>query len=136
MNNIPPKLRREMAADPLYTVCARKGYHGHECQGRITWEHVTTWAGKQLQMKSFIIPLCSYAHSVGRFQDGGDLDKGINMWIALTRASDDELLELSRKGTDYFQMRYMMNKKYGEWVAPRISEKRVFNGINYGTILQ
>ena len=86
-------MREEMANDPYYQSCARNVLlHDHICQGRITWEHSMYYAGKKIQEKWAIIPLCEYAHSVGPFMDGGILNKEINRWIALNRADDNELM--------------------------------------------
>lgn len=116
MNNIPKKLRAQLADDPYYYVCARKGLHGHICGGRITWEHVLINAGKQLQKRAFIIPLCAKAHAVDKFQDGGDLKKDVNLWIALNRATEEEILAIS-KAQNYFITRAYLNKKYGTYHA-------------------
>lgn len=114
MGHIPPKLKKEILADPFYRQCARKGLQGHECEGRITFEHAIIFAGSQVQKKWAIIPLCAKAHSVDEFQDGGDLHKGINRWIAFNRATDGELLEIS-KATDYFLERTRLNKVHGPY---------------------
>lgn len=112
MNNIPQKLRKELANDPFYKLCARRGLFGHVCGGKITWEHAMYYAGKQLQARWAIIPLCAKAHSVNEYQDGGDMDKHLNEWIALSRATDDDLLPIC-KVIDYFHYRSFLNKKFG-----------------------
>lgn len=117
MNNIPTKLRRELAADPYYKHCAREGLQGHECAGRITWEHAMYYAGTQLQKRWAVIPLCAKAHNVDAWQDCGDLDKEINVWIALNRAGDEDMLEIS-KSRDYFLYRGYLNRKYGKLEVP------------------
>lgn len=111
MNNIPPKLRDELAHDPYYTVCALKKLFNHRCEGRITWEHALIFAGKQVQARFAIVPLCEKAHSVNNFQDGGELNKERNVWVALNRGSDEELLAIS-KSTDYFLERHRLNKLF------------------------
>ena len=131
MNNIPRKLRAELAADPFYRACARKGLHGHKCAGRITWEHAFIYAGKQVQKKWAIIPLCAKAHAVDEFQDGGDMNKEINQLIALSRAADEEILEISR-ARNYFLYRAHLFKKYGVYSPPQFSDIHTGNpGINY-----
>lgn len=110
MNNMPPKLRQELQADPEYTKCARHKDGG--CDGRITWEHAIIFAGKQVQKRWAIIPLCEYHHAVNKHQDGSGLDKQKNICIALNRATDDELKEIS-KATDYIALRSRLNKIYG-----------------------
>ena len=112
MNNIPPKLRKEMAADPYYSTCARQTLlDDHECfpdplTGKlIEWEHVFYWQGKQLQKKWCIIPICWLTHR------GPEFNKEINEWIALNRAEDEELKEIS-KAVDYNLKRDYLNTKY------------------------
>lgn len=115
MNKIPPKLRAEMSEDPFYQRCARKVLlDDHECERDplkpwqvVEWEHVETFGGSQIQSKAFIIPICWLTHR------GGLLDKEINLWIALNRASDEELKSLS-KSTDYLFERERLNGIYGE----------------------
>lgn len=114
MNNIPIKLRKQLASDSYYHACARKGWHEHACAGRITWEHALILAGKQVQERFAIIPLCAKAHAVDAFQDGGDLNKEINLWIALNRATDEEMLSIS-KANDYFLWRHRLNETYGTY---------------------
>ena len=75
----------------------RSVFHDHECQGRITLEHVWTYAGRQINEPWAIIKLCSWAHSVDEFQDGGDLDKGKNKYISLALATADNLMKYPRK---------------------------------------
>lgn len=115
MNKIPPKLRLEMAADSYYTRCARKdALHDHQCEedpltGKlIEWEHVFYWKGSQLQRKWCIIPICWLVHR------GGKLDKTINEWIALNRATEPELDEIS-KAVNYKHKRDYLNKIYGKY---------------------
>lgn len=120
MNNIPAKLRKELVADPFYKACAREGLHGHDCEGRITFEHAIINAGKQVQERWAILPICAKGHEVDRWQDGGDLDKEVHLWIALNRATDDELRAVSR-AIDYCQKRDRLNGIYGFYAgsAPR-----------------
>ena len=116
--SIPLKQRSEMAFDPYYKVCARQeALHDHTCEGRITWEHALIYAGKKVQEPWAIVPLCEWAHSVNSCQDGGGLDKEINVWLALNRAPIAALQQMS-KAIDYFRLRKVLNAKYGV-PAPR-----------------
>lgn len=110
MNNMPPKLRQELSVDTEYKKCAR--HADGNCDGRITFEHAMIFAGKQIQKRWAIIPLCEYHHAVNKHQDGPGLDKKKNQWIALNRATDEELKEIS-KATDYIAVRSRLNKIYG-----------------------
>lgn len=93
MSRIPKKLLAELLQDPFYKTCARKG---KDCDGRITFEHALIFAGKQIQERFAIIPLCTYHHAVNEYQDGGDLNKKMNVWIALSRATPEELEKYSK----------------------------------------
>lgn len=103
-----------MSEDPFYKTCSRKMLlHDHECKGRITWEHVLIYAGKQIQEKWAIIPLCEYTHSVNQFQDCGILNKTKNKWISLNRATNEELHNFS-KSINYDSEKKTLNALYGE----------------------
>lgn len=107
MQVIPVKLREELAEDPYYQRCVR---HSKDCRGRITWEHAFIYAGKQIQEKWAIIPLCEYHHSVCRFQDAGNLNKEINHYIALSRATPEDLAKYPKK--DWEQLKKYLHGKY------------------------
>lgn len=109
MRTIPAKLKKEILLNPYYKVCARKD---SDCDGRITWEHAIIFAGRQVNEMWAIIPLCTYHHSVDLHQDGPGLNKEINVWIALNRATDDQLREVS-KVIQYIRERNRLNSIYG-----------------------
>ncbi len=88
MRKIPIELREEMSQDPYYKKCARLG---NDCRGRITWEHAWIYAGKQVNEKWAIIPLCEYHH----LYEG--LDKKENHRISLARATQADLDKYPRK---------------------------------------
>ena len=118
MNNMPPKLRKQLGAEPYYRECARQAaLQDHECKPNpmtgqlIEWEHAIIIAGKQVQERFAVVPLCWWAHS------GPGLDKHINLWIALNRATDAELLSISR-AFDYFRWMHRLNDQYGRYVEP------------------
>lgn len=81
MSPIHKKLREQLAADHEYRVCARRS---DECEGRITWEHALTYAGKQVQERFAIIPLCVYHHL------GAGLNKRWNIDYAMSRATEED----------------------------------------------
>lgn len=109
MRKIPPKLKNEILADPYYKTCARKS---PDCDGRITWEHAIIYAGRQLNEKWAIVPLCAYHHSVDYHQDGPGLNKEMNVWIALNQATDLEL-SMASKVIPYIKERARLNQIYG-----------------------
>ena len=106
MRPIPQKLRSELAGDPYYSMCAR---HGPDCQGRITWEHAWIYGGRQINEKWAIVPLCEYHHL------GDGMDKAINQFISLMRATPEELKKYPR--VDWEQelkrVKYLI-KKHGK----------------------
>jgi len=81
-----------MATDPYYKVCSRNlAFNDHACApdpmtGRlIEWEHALMWAGRQLQERFAIIPICWWAHR------GPGLDKKKNRSIAIARMTEQDL---------------------------------------------
>lgn len=120
MNNIPIKLRVEIDSDPEYSRCMLSPYH--ECGGRPnTREHALIYANKQVQERFAIISVCAAGQNVDEFQDSGRMNKEMNVWVALNRATDEELTRIS-KVVPYFRERDRLNMKYGEYVAPPIPD--------------
>lgn len=107
---IPKTLLNQILNDDYYLTCARK--KEGTCKGRITFEHTHIFAGKQIQEKWAIIPLCEFHHDVNTYQDCGDLKKELNQAIALNRATDDELKKYS-KCIDYKRRQTHLKQKYG-----------------------
>lgn len=81
---------------PFFRVCAKAALPGHECQGRITWDHPLTYGGKQLIEPNFTVPTCAYGHGVDHFQDGGDRIQEQQIWIALSRSTDEQIASISK----------------------------------------
>jgi len=104
MHPIPIKLKEEMAADPYYKCCVR--WREGTCSGRITWEHCWLYAGKQIQEKWAIIPLCWFHHL------GDGLIKEINHWFSINRMTKNDEEKYPRK--NWFQIRIYLNKKYNK----------------------
>lgn len=115
MNNIPDKLKRQLAANPEYYRCCLSGYS--ECGGRITWHHAVTFKGRQLQERWCILPTCERHHGIGAWMDHGTFDNEKLLWVALNRATEDEMLSISRV-VNYPRERSRLNGKYGVYIAP------------------
>lgn len=106
-----------MQADPFYSRCCLT--HGGRVtpnvfdQDRIEWHHTHIYAGKQIQKKWAIIPVVKRLHDkmVGEVNDRCD-------WIALNRATDEELMEFER--ANLITKRDRLNKKYGVWNNKKI----------------
>lgn len=111
MRKISQSVKEQLEQEP--NICARECDGDGDCDGRITWEHTLCYAGHQIDEVWAIIKLCEFHHSVNKYQDGGDLNKQKNIWIALNRATEFELIEYS-KSVDYLKMRERLNKIYGQ----------------------
>lgn len=112
MRPIPPKLKKEMLEDPAYHSCMRNDFlHDHVCSGRLTLEHAIIHAGKQVNEKWAIISICAWSHDVDNFQDGGNLDKEKNEYVALMRATEQDLEKYPK--TDWEQKRKYLVGKFG-----------------------
>jgi len=112
MRPLSPEVKRRLDEEP--DICALLD---ENCAGRITREHTLIFAGKQIDEVWAIIKICAYHHEVDEFQDGGGLNKEKNVWVALNRATDEELLKYS-KAVNYIEMRNRLNKKYGKYQMP------------------
>lgn len=110
MRPISPEVKARLDAEP--DICLLLD---ENCDGRITREHALIYAGKQIDEAWAILKICAYHHSVDEHQDGPGLNKEKNVWVALNRATDEELLKYS-KAVNYIEMRNHLNKKYGEYV--------------------
>ncbi len=108
MRKISPRVRDKLLEEP--DVCALRSFGG--CAGRITWEHCITYGGKQIDEAWAIIKICARHHSVDQYQDCGLLDKEKNVWIALNKATTEELQAYS-KAINYVYEKERLNKKYG-----------------------
>lgn len=111
MRQIPKWLLQDMLEDEYYARCARED---DGCDGRITLEHSMIHAGRQVNERWAIIPLCTYHHSVDEHQDGDGLDKEMNEWIALSRATEADLLRMS-KAIYYPRRLAYLQDKYGTY---------------------
>lgn len=123
---IPKKQREDMSRDPWYRICALGHVEGHECGGKITWEHCIIFQGKKLQERWAIIPLCERGHAVNNYQDAGTMDKQMNIWVALNMATDEELIEIS-KVEQYLHTRDYLNTIYGpyRYISPLVGPSEV-----------
>lgn len=113
MTPIPAKIRKQIVNDPRYRFCALEGVEGHVCGGRITMEHAFIYAGKQIQQKWAIVPICAAGQEVDQFQDAHTMNKEMNQWVALNQATTEELLEFRR--ADYIGLKARLNQKYGKY---------------------
>lgn len=128
MTKIPTRVRVQIENDPNYKVCALIGHHGHVCGGRVTMEHALIYAGKQIQEKWAIVPICAKGQEVDQYQDAHTMNKDLNKWVALNQGSDDDFKMFPKAFPPYRQQREILNKKYGIW------SRYQDNQINYNLI--
>ena len=107
---IPKQLLHEILEDDYYKRCVR--HQEGSCGGRVTFEHCWVYASKQIQEHWAIIPLCERHHGVLSYQDRGDLQKDLNQWYSIHRASEDDFARYPRKA--WIQIRAALDAKYGE----------------------
>jgi hypothetical protein len=117
MRKISTKVAAQINADQGYKVCMLKAHAGHVCGGRLTREHALIYANKQVDAKFAIISCCARGQEVDQYQDAHTMDKNLNVWVALNRATDEELHGIS-KVINYFRLRDQLNQIYGEYIAP------------------
>lgn len=55
---IPKEIRDLLADDPFMTHCVV----GHECEGRVEWNHALIYGGKRQNERYAIIPVCNKHH--------------------------------------------------------------------------
>lgn len=107
MRKIPDTLREEMANDPYYAKCCLS-YLGN-CSGHIQWHHNLIHAGRQVNEKWCILPVCVYHHEHEKDKDIGEqLD-----YIMLCRATQSDLTRFS-KAVDYNSLKERLTLKYGK----------------------
>jgi len=109
MGKIPKKFKEKIACDEFYEKCAIRQFGG--CQGRITIDHSLIFGGRQIEAMWNYVPLCAKHHGVDQFS-GGKVEKEKSHWIALNRATDEELKAKS-KAVNYIHERNRLNKIYG-----------------------
>ena len=107
MRKVSAKTKKQLLSEP--EICARSSEM--DCQGRLTWEHAVMHAGRQIDEPWAILKLCEFHHAVNTFQDGGKLDKEKHVWLALNRATDEELKTISQ-AIDYLALKERLNLKY------------------------
>lgn len=108
MNNIPPKLRAQLSADPGMHRCLRrdeKDENGQRtCMGRVTWEHAWDYGGRQIQEAWAIIPLCIHHHL------GSGLNKKKNKWFSINKMTPED--EKKYPKVNWKRERIILNKLF------------------------
>lgn len=105
MRPISPRVKKLLDLEP--DVCARRLDGG--CAGRLTREHALIYGGRQIDEAWAILKLCARHHSVDEYQDGGLLDKQRNEYLALKRATPEDLAQYPRVNWQQ-KLKYLENK--------------------------
>lgn len=108
---IPRPLLQELLKDKRFQKCERA--KENNCQGRLTFEHVWVYAGKQIQEKWALICLCAYHHAVYQFLDCGDLNKELNQYLSLCYAKEQDFAKYPRR--DWGQIKTFLFLKYKDY---------------------
>jgi len=127
MRPIPQKLKQEIINDQFYKICIRE--KTHNCGGRITWEHAIIFAGKQINEKWAILPVCERHHGVNSYQDRGELDKRYHEYVALGR-----LFSLPIEEKQIQRERYQ--KAWKRWQTQFLYLKTIYEGKKYTIDIQ
>ena len=105
MRPIPLNLREQLNSDDFYTKCC---VGNSECRGRIEFHHTLIFAGRQVNERFCILPVCHYHHE---HEKDKELHEKLT-YIWLCRASSEDLERFS-KGIDYKAMFVRLRTKYG-----------------------
>lgn len=103
MRPIPKALLRKILADPWYEFCCYP-----DCGKQAELEHAILESGRQLNEFWAIIPCCPDHNR------GVKMDKAFNRYVALSRASEDDLNKYPRSAPFWRQDRAWLMKKYGK----------------------
>jgi hypothetical protein len=118
MRHITKKILTDILEDPFYKTCIRK--KTRRCAGRITLEHAIIYAGRQVDEKWAILPVCAYNHCVDEYQDCGDIDKRFHEWVALSRMTEEYRKKYPRG--DWERKLTILQKTYGIFGEKRSAE--------------
>lgn len=100
---IPKKMREELSEDPFMQKCCLYGY-SMGCVGKVQWHHHLKFAGKRINEKWCILPVCEYHHEKeARFKY--ELDT-----VMVSRATYEELKPFS-KAIDYIALKRKYENK-------------------------
>ena len=114
MRPISPKIKKDLIQIGNTIGCYRKYVlNDHVCRGRITMEHALIYAHKQIDEFWAIVPLCAYSHSVDEYMDSGIVNKEINEWIAIGRATLSDLAKYPKR--DWSQRMRYLESKFGKF---------------------
>ena len=121
MTPMPIKLRALLQKDPFMNDGCIRANTG-ECKGRVTWEHCWKYAGRRINERWSLVPLCVFHH----FES---LEKGYGQYISLLRATKEELAKYPRENWAQL-LKYLASKyesiriEYENWARSRPRRQR------------
>ena len=109
MRKIPPELIIELSNDPFYKKCCLDNFV-YPCSGKIEFHHNLIYAGKQVNEKFCILPVCKMHHDIEKHTI---IKEKLN-WIMWGRATDEQILRYS-KAINYGEKLIRLEKIYGAY---------------------
>jgi hypothetical protein len=107
MRPVSQRVKKILLSQP--DVCSRE--REGNCQGRITWEHALIFAGRQIDEAFAILKICAFHHEVNEYQGCGGMNKKLHVYLALKRATKEELDAIS-KAKDYHKLLEQLTKEF------------------------
>lgn len=104
MRPITDKVKKILEADPRMKLCAvRHVSLVGACEGRVEWDHVWIYAGKQINEPWAIVGLCKKHH---RNKDGNGYLKSLVQGISIRLATSEDLAKYPRK--NWLQIKHFL----------------------------
>lgn len=100
MRPIPLDLREEMAGDKFYKKCCLCGSHP------VQWHHNLIFAGRQVNEKECILPVCEVCHNLAR---NTETKEKLDL-IMLTRMCPLQMKRYSKASNLFQRYKYLTNK--------------------------
>lgn len=94
MRPIPIKMRAELQLESRVKRCALIGLEFGLCEGKIEWDHVFIYAGRQINEKWALVGVCSKHHYE---KNGNQLLKEAIARNSLRLATNEDLEKYPRK---------------------------------------
>lgn len=95
MRPISEKVKKELEGDPRMKLCVvRHSTLLEACEGRVEWDHIWIYAGKQIDEPWAIVGVCKKHH---REKDGNPYIKRLVESASLRLATEEDLAKYPRK---------------------------------------
>ena len=101
MRPIPLVLREQLNNDEFMKQCIYEN-----CKNKPEWEHAFIYAGKQINERFAIVPVCTFHHR------GRGLNKSFNQFMALKNLFESDAAYISEQLKKYPKKDWQQLKKY------------------------